>query len=519
MCIIATLHCSIRQHFVWHPRRQLSALSLCVLGSDGGTVYAERPGGIGARHRISGALFLGAAVCYAQRVGLPIAIVRMQPQFGWDREEQGGLMSAFYLGCACVLACAAASACLCCRLRVLAADNLVYTCTDMLLQIPGALLAQRIGASRAIGLAVFGSSMLSALVPWAARGSISGVYLVRLGQGLCQGCLFPSVATIWSRWAPPAERSRLAAFPQVGGFVGTLLFESLGGWQCDHRCDPDREPCSLLLFAFGGWEGVFILHAVLGVAWLMLWVRVGHDSPELHPRLAAAEAAYLRHACPAKSAGASMNRSLARQIVTSAPVLAICCANTANNFGDYVLMDGLPSFFRDVLGFSLTTAGLLASMPQIAILTTTFVSSWLADGLIRRPGSTGRCSRLSTLGVRRLFSFLGLAPSAFLLALIGTGVVTSPTAAVICFTVAYGAMGLTQGGGYAVNYLDIAPAHAGFAMGCMNTFGQAAGWFAPWILGQLTPYPQGMSREDWSAAQCAPPRTSDAEIMIVQCSE
>eukprot|EP01043_Picozoa_sp_COSAG02_P097508 COSAG02_NODE_33726_length_495_cov_1.459596_2_plen_90_part_00 len=89
-----------------------------MLGSNSGTVYTESPGGIGARHRIGAALFLGAAVCYAQRVGLPIAIVRMQPQFGWDRENQGGLMSAFYLGCACVPPCASTSACLCCRLHV-----------------------------------------------------------------------------------------------------------------------------------------------------------------------------------------------------------------------------------------------------------------------------------------------------------------------------------------------------------------------------------------------------------------
>ena len=67
--------------------------------------------------------------------------------------------------------------------------------------------------------------------------------------------------------------------------------------------------------------------------------------------------------------------------------------------------------------------------------------------------------------------------------------------------VAYGAMGLSQGGGYAVNYLDIAPANAGLAMGLMNTFGQMAGWFAPWCLGQLTPYPQGMPREDWEQQQ------------------
>ena len=30
----------------------------------------------------------------------------------------------------------------------------------------------------------------------------------------------PGYATLWSSWAPPAERSRLSSIPQLGGYVG-----------------------------------------------------------------------------------------------------------------------------------------------------------------------------------------------------------------------------------------------------------------------------------------------------------
>ena len=261
-----------------------------IATADAAAAAPSRPRGLGSRHAMAAALFCGAAVCYAQRVGLPIAIVRMQPIFGYDRAEQGGLMSIFYLG-------------------------------YMLLQIPGALLAQRFGARRSVGAAILGSSVLSALVPLAARTGVTLVYAVRFGQGLCQGCLFPSIATLWSRWAPPSERSRLASFPQVGGFVGTLVFEALGGWQCDHRYEEpptEGEGGSLsnaLLWVFGGWEGVFVLHGCMGIAWLLLvWRNVGYDSPEQHPRITMAEAAYLRAACDSNSdidrGGGSSSNSL-----------------------------------------------------------------------------------------------------------------------------------------------------------------------------------------------------------------
>ena len=69
------------------------------------------------RNVLAAVMFAGAGFGYAQRAGLPVAIVRMQSEFSWDKQTQGSLLSAFYLG-------------------------------YFLLQLPGAALAHRYGARR-----------------------------------------------------------------------------------------------------------------------------------------------------------------------------------------------------------------------------------------------------------------------------------------------------------------------------------------------------------------------------------
>ena len=43
----------------------------------------------------------------------------------------------------------------------------------------------------------------------------------------------------------------------------------------------------------------------------------------------------------------------------------MCAAHIAADWGSYILQDGLPSYLRDVLGFSLTMSGILAALPTL----------------------------------------------------------------------------------------------------------------------------------------------------------
>ena len=68
-------------------------------GPSSGSASTSTATALGVRHAMASVMFLGAMLAYAQRIGLPIAIVRMQPELGWDKSTQGSLLSSFYLGC------------------------------------------------------------------------------------------------------------------------------------------------------------------------------------------------------------------------------------------------------------------------------------------------------------------------------------------------------------------------------------------------------------------------------------
>ena len=68
-------------------------------GPSSGSTSTATATALGVRHFMASVMFLGAMLAYAQRIGLPIAIVRMQPELGWDKSTQGSLLSSFYLGC------------------------------------------------------------------------------------------------------------------------------------------------------------------------------------------------------------------------------------------------------------------------------------------------------------------------------------------------------------------------------------------------------------------------------------
>lgn len=205
-----------------------------------------------SRYKVAVLSSCTAGIGYAHRSGLAIAVVRMQSQLGWDRMVQGQILAAFYFGYAAM-------------------------------QIPSGWLATKFGARRVVGLGLLASSLLHILLPVAASSSVRLVVIVRVLQGVSQAGLFPAYQTLWSEWAPPTERSRLASFPQVGAYAGQVLCGSLAGAQADSATP-----------LFGGWQSIFYLWGFLGLGVTVLWTCHVYESPGADPGCAAAEVEYLR---------------------------------------------------------------------------------------------------------------------------------------------------------------------------------------------------------------------------------
>jgi len=297
-----------------------------------------------------------------------------------------------------------------------------------------------------------------------------------VAQGCFQAPIFTACSTLWSRWAPPAERSTLSSNTQVGGYIGSMLAGVAAGWQCDN-------PSAFLV---GGWEAVFMLHGLLGVCWSLAWFVVWdvRDSPrEDTARCSSAERDFIEaelvaetrraHARAAQASGkerdtlreeqpviSSMKRSegglsckLAANMVRSPAVWAICIAHTSTDWVFYIMGDGTPAFLRDVVGLTLTQAGFFNAVPQILLIAFSLCSARVADRMV---GPNGRCFQRTAL-VRKVFTAVALLPTAAGLLLLGAGPPLSEGSVLVILALLSGIGGIETGGGYSVNHLDIAP--------------------------------------------------------------
>ncbi|KOB65742.1 Uncharacterized protein OBRU01_22306, partial [Operophtera brumata] len=77
------------------------------------------------------------------------------------------------------------------------------------------------------------------------------------------GVTFPAMHVLLSKWAPPAERSVMAALVYAGTSLGTVISMLMAG----------------VLTAIIGWESIFYVMGGLSCLWCVLWMLLVQDSP------------------------------------------------------------------------------------------------------------------------------------------------------------------------------------------------------------------------------------------------
>jgi ACS family hexuronate transporter-like MFS transporter len=107
-------------------------------------------------------------------------------------------------------------------------------------------------------------------------GSVAGFSLARFALGLGEAGNFPASIKAVAEWFPKRERALATGVFNSGTNVGALLA-------------PITVPWITLTW---GWEWAFVITGGLGFLWLAVWMAV-YRSPREHPRLSAAELAYI----------------------------------------------------------------------------------------------------------------------------------------------------------------------------------------------------------------------------------
>ena len=376
------------------------------------------------RFTLVGLCFLGTFVCYIDRVNISVASIAMAADLGWSETLKGFVLSSFFIG---------------------------YLIT----QVPGGWLANRYGGRLVLGLAVLWWSIFTIITPPAAFVSVTVLVVIRIAMGLGEGMAFPSMYNLYGRWVPAQEKSRTVALTFSGISLGTLFALSGTGW---------------VVGAFG-WPTVFYAFGAVGFFWVAAWFWRVTNTPSEHPTISAAELEHIQRTAAPPQPPTSVPW---REIFSKPSVWALIVNHFCTNWGFYVLLAWLPSYFKNALGVSLQAAGLLSAAPWLTMFAMTNVAAWIADGLLKRG--------VRVIVVRKAMQHIGLLGAALFLFLLRD--VSSVGQATLFLCCALGLLSFCLSG-FATNHLDIAPRYADVLLGITNTAGTIPGIVGVYITGWL----------------------------------
>lgn len=318
--------------------------------------------------------------------------------------------------------------------------------TYALFQVPGGLLAQRIGPRKTLTGASIWWSLFTLLTPFG--GNFLGFTTIRALLGVGQAADWPTSVMALKRWFPTSERSRGNSILLAGLYLGPVVGTPLTVW----------------IISQYGWEWSFYVYAVVGFVIAAVWWLMMRDRPSQHPLVGKSEAEYIDNGQTPESAA----KTSWRVFVRSGQFWAI-----GLQYGFLILIQGffvtwLPTYLVQDRGFSLKQMGFGASLPWVAMLVMVFVTGAVTDRILRRTGSVRLARVPLAIGgflVSAVFLILG-------------ALVPSPVTMIVLLMVSLGGVGVVQVQVWSACQ-DLAPKYAATVSGWTNFWGNLTSALGP----------------------------------------
>lgn len=366
------------------------------------------------RYSVVGACFFVMFLSYIDRVNMSVAAVAMQNALDWSESRKGFVLSAFFIG-------------------------------YMLMQVVGGWLANVFGGRRVLIASLVLCSLCTAFTPMAAHLSFVLLIAVRIGLGLTEAPINPSVYNIFGRWVPPTERARSVALYSSAGFLGTFTALALTGWAVQNF----------------GWESPFYAFGLIGLVYAPFLNRIIDGQPGN----ADAPAQSVEENKSARSAQATSVASVPwSKLLAQAPFWALVFTFFCTSWIFYVLLSWMPSYFTRVHGLSVALSGYYSMASWLVMFILINAAGWASDSLVKRQWTTTK--------TRKFMTSIGLFGAGVMLMIIPQA--ATPVQALALFSLTQGFLALAYSS-EAPNVLDIAPRYADVLFGILNTFGSLPG--------------------------------------------
>ncbi|XP_015062082.1 ascorbate transporter, chloroplastic [Solanum pennellii] len=368
--------------------------------------------------------FAAFLLCNMDRVNMSIAILPMSKEFNWNSATVGLIQSSFFWG-------------------------------YLLTQIVGGIWADKLGGKVVLGFGVVWWSIATVLTPFAARLGLPFLLVVRALMGIGEGVAMPAMNNMLSKWIPVSERSRSLALVYSGMYLGSVTGLAF----------------SPILIQKFGWPSVFYSFGSLGSIWFALWLTKAYSTPKDDPELSEQEKRLILDGSVSKEPVTNIPWKL---ILSKAPVWALIISHFCHNWGTFILLTWMPTYYSQVLKFNLTESGLFCVLPWLTMAVFANLGGWIADTLVSKG--------FSITSVRKIMQSIGFLGPAFFLTQLSH--VKTPAFAVLCMACSQGSDAFSQSGLYS-NHQDIGPRYAGVLLGLSNTAGVLAGVFGTAATGYI----------------------------------
>lgn len=314
------------------------------------------PPGFGYRWTICALIFAATTINYIDRQVLGILAPDLQVEFGWSETDYGTIVSWF---------------------------SLTY---GIGLLTMGRVM-DWIGVRRGFSISIVVWSI--AAMGHAFARTVGGFSFARAMLGLGEAGNFPAAVKTVAEWFPKKERALAIGIFNAGTNVGALTAPLI----------------VIFLTRQFGWRSAFIVTGAIGFIWLILWLMV-YRPPQHHPRLSAAEFAYIR-SDPAEPTGKVAWAGLIRHRQTWAFIVGKAMTDPVWFF--YLFW--LPKFLD--AGWGVTLSALAAPLITIYLVGDfgSIGGGWLSSRLISRGWSVNRGRKTAMLIAACLVVPTAFAPS------------------------------------------------------------------------------------------------------------
>ena len=370
-------------------------------------------------------LFLAMLINYMDRAALSIAMPFISRTFVLSSSEKGLIFSSFFVGYA-------------------------------LFNVVGGFLSDRLGPKRVFTWAMIAWSLACASTA-AAIGFLS-LLVIRTVFGMGEGPISATANRTVANWFPTAERARAVGFNQAGGPLGGALAGPVVGF---------------MAIRFG-WRPAFVVVSLLGLIWVIVWLKLASDRADQSPRVSASERALIGETSSHPDIALDATKDPAPRSAWKMPAVYImalslfCCS-----YNQFFFLTWFPTYLIEQKHLTLSQMSVVSSFPWLVGAIGYVLGGVAIDALFRVTGKA--------LLSRKIVLVTCLALGGICVA--ATGQIDAARPAVAMMSIAVGLIMLTSTAYWALIPIIVPGRAVGAASGLMHGLGNISGIVAPALTG------------------------------------